>query len=216
MNRLVLIVCWSMLLNATAWAERVYISENIKLPVRQGAGNNNKIIDTLTSGDQVEVVQKGDDWSKIRFKDGKEGWAPSRFLTTLMPCSAELRLLENKYEALTAQTGVPQEDFLRLKEENQKIAVDQQDCSKQLQALHENYETLKNDSLDVIKLKDNYQNALSKNSELARQVEQLELSAKKSMFIQNCKWFLAGACVFGGGVIFGFLIKRNRHYSLIR
>jgi SH3 domain protein len=216
MNRFVLIGCWILLLAATSWAENVYVSENIRLTVRKEPGSDKKIVSILASGDQVDVLQFGDEWTKIRLSDNKEGWVLSRFLSTQMPSSVALKELEKKYADLVAQTGTPQEDVRRLKEENEKLATDRQNCGKQLQSLNDSYLTLKNDSQDVAKLRADYDGALAKVSEQGKKIEQLEAEVEKSMFEQYFKWFLAGGGMLLAGILIGYIARRNRSYSLIR
>lgn len=216
MNRFVLIGCWILLLAATSWAENIYVSENIRLTVRKDPGNDKKIVGILMSGDQVSVLQHGDEWTKIRFSDDKEGWVLSRFLSTQMPSSLALKMLEKKYEEVVAQSGMPQEDVRRLKEENEKLSTDQQNCGRQLQSLNDSYKTLKMDSQEVVKLRADYEVALSRVSELEKKLELLETEVGKAMFDQYFKWFLAGAGVLLAGFLLGFIVRRKRSYSLMR
>ena len=216
MNRFVLIGCWILLLATTSWAENVYVSENIRLTVRKEPGNDKKIVSILTSGDQVNVVQYGDEWTKIRLSDDKEGWVLSRFLSTQMPSSVALKVLEKKYADLVAQSGMPQEDVRRLKEENEKLAADQQNCSKQFQSLNDSYQTLKKDSQEVVKLRADYDDALARVSEQGKKLEQLEAEVGKATFDQYFKWFLAGGGVLLAGILIGYIARRKRSYSLIR
>ena len=216
MNRFVLIGCWILLLAATSWAENIYVSENIRLTVRKEPGNDKKIVSILTSGDQVNVLQFGDEWTKIRLSDDKEGWVLSRFLSTQVPSSVALKALEKKYADLVAQSGMPQEDVRRLKEENEKLAADQQNCSKQIQSLNDSYQTLKNDSQEVVKLRADYDDALARVSDQGKKLEQLEAEVGKATFDQNFKWFLAGAGVLLAGFLIGSNARRKRSYSLIR
>ena len=216
MNRFVLIGCWILLLAATSWAENVYVSENIRLTVRKDPGNDKKIVGILMSGDQVSVLQHGDEWTKIRLSDDKEGWVLSRFLSTQMPSSLALKILEKKYEEVVAQSGMPQEDVRRLKEENEKLSTDRQNCGRQLQSLNDSYQTLKMDSQEVVKLRADYEVALSRVSELEKKLELLETEVGKAMFDQYFKWFLAGAGVLLAGFLLGFIVRRKRSYSLIR
>ena len=216
MNRFVLIGCWILLLAATSWAENVYVSENIRLTVRKEPGNDKKIVSILASGDQVNVLQFGDEWTKIRLSDDKEGWVLSRFLSTQMPSSVALKVLEKKYADLVAQSGMPQEDVHRLKEENEKLAADQQNCSKQFQSLNDKYQTLKTDSQEVVKLRADYDEALARVSEQGKKLELLEAEVGKTTFDQNFKWFLAGGGVLLTGFFIGLIAKRKRSYSLIR
>ena len=216
MNRFVLIGCWILLLAATSWAENVYVSENIRLTVRKEPGNDKKIVSILASGDQVNVLQFGDEWTKIRLSDDKEGWVLSRFLSTQMPSSVALKVLEKKYADLVAQSGMPQEDVRRQKEENEKLAADQQNCSKQFQSLNDSYQTLKTDSQEVVKLRADYDDALARVSEQGKKLELLEAEVGKTTFDQNFKWFLAGGGVLLTGFFIGLIAKRKRSYSLIR
>jgi SH3 domain protein len=216
MSRLVLFLCWSILLTATSWAETVYVSENIRLTVRKEPGNDKKIVSILTSGDQVNVVQFGDEWTKIKLQDDKEGWVLSRFLSTQMPSSVALKVLEKKYADLLAQSGAPQEDYLRIKEENRKMSDDLQDCSRQLQLVNDGFQKLKSDSQEVVKLRSDYDDALARIAEQGRTLALLEAESAKATFDQNFKWFLAGAGVLLTGFFIGLLTRKKRSYSLIR
>ena len=208
MNRFVLIGCWILLLAATSWAENIYVSENIRLTVRKEPGNDKKIVSILTSGDQVNVLQFGDEWTKIRLSDDKEGWVLSRFLSTQVPSSVALKALEKKYADLVAQSGMPQEDVRRLKEENEKLAADLQNCSKQIQSLNDSYQALKNDSQEVVKLRADYDDALARVSDQGKKLEQMEAEVGKATFDQNFKWFLAGAGVLLAGFLIGSIARR--------
>ncbi len=216
MNRFVLIGCWILLLAATSWAENVYVSENIRLTVRKDPGNDKKIVSILTSGDQVNVLQFGDEWTKIRLSDDKEGWVLSRFLSTQMPSSVALKALEKKYADLVTQSGMPQDDVRRLKEENEKLAADQQNCSKQFQSLNDSYQVLKNDSQEVVKLRADYNEALARVSDQGKKLEMLEAEVGKATFDQYFKWFLAGGGVLLAGFLIGFIARRKKSYSFIR
>jgi SH3 domain protein len=216
MNRFVLISCWIFLLAATSWADPVYVSENIRLTVRREPGNDKKIVSILTSGDQVNVVQFGDEWTKIRLSDDKEGWVLSRFLSTQIPSSLALKELEKKYADLVAKSGTPQEDFRRLKEENERLVADQQNCNKQFQALNDSYQSLKSDSQEVVKLRADYEDALTRIAEQGKKLELLEAEVGKATFDQHFKWFLAGGGVLLTGFVIGLVVRRKRSYSLIR
>lgn len=216
MNRFVLIGCWILLLATTSWAENVYVSENIRLTVRKDPGNDKKIVSILTSGDQVNVLQFGDEWTKIRLSDDKEGWVLSRFLSTQMPSSVALKALEKKYADLVTQSGMPQDDVRRLKEENEKLAADQQNCSKQFQSLNDSYQVLKNDSQEVVKLRADYNEALARVSDQGKKLELLEAEVGKATFDQYFKWFLAGGGVLLAGFLIGFIARRKKSYSFIR
>jgi len=216
MKHFVLIGCWIVMLAATSWAENVYVSENIRLTVRMEPGNDKKIVNILTSGDQVNVLQSGNEWTKIRISDDKEGWVLSRFLSTQIPSSLALKELEKKYADLVAQSGMPQGDARRLQEENEKLIAVQQNCSQEFQSLNDSYQALQKDSQEVVKLRADYKGALSKVSEQGKKLELLEAEVGKATFDQNFKWFLAVGGMLLAGFLIGVITRRKRSYSLIR
>jgi SH3 domain protein len=216
MNRILLIIIWIFVLVCPTWAENVYVSDTRKITVRKSPGNDKRVVSVLTSGEPVNVIQAGDEWTKIQLSDGKEGWVISRFLSTQAPCTIALKELEKKYNEMLAHPGMAQEEIVRLKDENLKLSADRQSTGKQLQSITENYDTLKKDSSDVVKLRASYDDALKRLTEQNKKLEQLQAEVGKITFQQNFKWFLAGGGVFLAGFILGFTIKRKRSYNLIR
>ena len=76
---LVLLVC---LFSASVYGETMYVSDILKLTLRTGPSIENKIISVLESGQVMEVIKFGDEWSRVQLPNGKEGWVLSRYLTT--------------------------------------------------------------------------------------------------------------------------------------
>ncbi|HSO67170.1 MAG TPA: TIGR04211 family SH3 domain-containing protein, partial [Desulfatirhabdiaceae bacterium] len=165
MNRILMIACCLFLLIDNVLAENMYISENIRMVIRQGPGSQNKILETLMSGDMVELVEQGPEWSKVRLSDGREGWAPTRFLTTQIPSSLALKRLEQKYSDLLAQAGAPHESGINLKAENQQLTSDLAMLETKFNTLSDDYEALKKDAADVVQLRTKYQEASAKLKE---------------------------------------------------
>ncbi|NNL42792.1 MAG: TIGR04211 family SH3 domain-containing protein [Desulfobacterales bacterium] len=102
----------------TALAETMYVSDVLKLTVRDGKGRGEKIIAVIQSGQTVEVLQPEDEWALVRLDDGQEGWVLNRYLTGRMTNNIKLNLLKKKHKALIAQSAALLEEKIKLKEEN--------------------------------------------------------------------------------------------------
>jgi SH3 domain protein len=91
-----LIFCHAV--TAAAEEKAMFISSNIEVPIRRGASTKYKIIKIAKVNDQVKLLEEKDDWSRVRFKDGGEGWLPSYMLIDEVPAARRLQslLLENK------------------------------------------------------------------------------------------------------------------------
>ncbi|MFZ3047710.1 MAG: TIGR04211 family SH3 domain-containing protein [Desulfatirhabdiaceae bacterium] len=217
MNRILMIACCLFLLIDNVLAENMYISENIRMVIRQGPGSQNKILETLMSGDMVELVEQGPEWSKVRLSDGREGWAPTRFLTTQIPSSLALKRLEQKYSDLMAQAGAPQESGINLKAENQQLTSDLAMLETKINTLSDDYETLKKDAADVVQLRTKYQEASAKLKEQSQKMDAMTADMNHQNFDLKLRWFLYGAGVFLAGLLMGWVSKPSRsRQSLLR
>ena len=68
---LVLLLC---LFSASVYGETMYVSDVLKLTLRTGPSIENKIISVIESGQMMEIVDFGEEWSQVKLPNGKEGW----------------------------------------------------------------------------------------------------------------------------------------------
>jgi SH3 domain protein len=198
---------------ATARAETVYVSDVIKLSVRSGPGNEHKSIAVTESGQPVELVKSGEEWSLVRLANGAEGYVLARFLTTVPPGRFQYVQLQDKIKALTAQAAGLAEENSRLKAANEKLAAAVSGGQNQIDSLRSEYETFKQDASDFVNLK-------AKNDALSAELEQknkqlaaLETQPDDVYRTTYLYWFLAGAAVLLAGFLTGYSAKRQRWKS---
>ncbi len=86
-KRIVFMVICVMCFSAVGFAETRYVTDLLKLPLRTGPSTEYKILALVESGQQVEVVEPGESWSKVRLGNGKEGYVLNRYLVA-RPTSA--------------------------------------------------------------------------------------------------------------------------------
>ena len=167
----------------------------------------------LSIGTKVEVVQPGDEWTLVRLANEKEGWVINRFLTDKIPSDIELKILKSKYQALKDSASKMQEKNSLLKAENEKLTTEFAVSRKDLQKTTNDYETLKTESKEFLKLQSKFKAASSKLAEQTKKAEKFEDELTKFLWNQNIKWFLSGAGVLILGFIIGFSTKRQRRRS---
>ena len=202
-----------ILFSTPVLAESKYISDTMKITMRTGPGNDRKIISMLSVGKKVEVLEPGDDWTLVRLDNGKEGWVLSRFLTDKIPSDIELEILKSKHEALMANASKMREENSLLKAKNKKLSTEFAVITKKLQRTNKDYEALKRDSKEFLKLQSKFKESSSKLSEQTKKAEKFEDELTKLLWNQNIKWFLSGAGVLILGFIIGFSTKRQRRRS---
>lgn len=199
-----------------ALADTMYVSDVLKLTVRDGKGTGEKIIAVVQSGQTVEVLQPEDEWALVRLDDGKEGWVLNRYLTGKITNNIKLKLLKKKHKTLVAQSTTLLEEKVKLKEENKKFKTELDKVQKEAEELKMSYESLKTESADYINLKSKYTKTASQLSEYTEKSELLEKELTKLEFRQTVRWLLTGAGVLLLGFLIGFSARRQHRRTTLR
>ena len=80
---------------AEARAEQGWVRDEIRLNLRTGPTTQNRIVGVVKTGDAVQVLTRGDGWTKIRVTEsGSEGWIPEGYLLPQPPPAIRLAKLE--------------------------------------------------------------------------------------------------------------------------
>jgi len=203
----VLLLC---LFSASVYGETMYVSDILKLTLRTGPSIENKIIAVIESGQVMEVMKSGQEWSQVQLPNGKEGWVLSRYLTTNETNNIKLERLDAKHKNLMIQAAELLEENNRLKEENKRFSTDFETNQKQLAKIQSDYDALKAEAAEFLTLKTNYERAASELAEQTVKAKQLEEQLSSLEMNAYIKWFLAGSGVLIIGFIIGFSTKRQR------
>jgi SH3 domain protein len=202
-----LILC---LYSTAVYGETMYVSDILKLTLRTGPSTENKILAVIESGQMLDVVKAGDEWSQAQLPDGKEGWVLSRYLTPHETNNIKLERLEAKHKNLMIQSAALLEENNRLKAESKKRSIEFEANQKQMLKAQTDYETLKTEVAEFITLKSKYENAISQLAEQTAKAEKLEEQLTGLELTYYIKWFLAGSGVLVIGFLIGFSTKRQR------
>lgn len=212
-RRLGLILGILTFFTATGFAETKYVSDSIPLSFRSGPSFENKILKYLKPGQLMELLQPGEQWTKVRLADGKEGWVLSRYLADQPASRDMLDRLRVKHQSLTDQTDKLLEANEQLAVENKKLSAAVSDHEKALEALRKDFETLQSESAEFIELKKKYDEAASSLQDRNNRLVTLEEQVASMELNYTIKWFLAGSGVLVAGIIIGFISRRPRRRS---
>ncbi len=191
-------------------AETVYVSDMLKLTLRTGPSTENKILAVIESGQQLELLEPGHEWSRVQLPNGKEGWVLSRYLTPDETSNFRLERLQVQHKNLTAQAAELLEENKALKAENEKLRAEFETNEKEMVKTRTDYETLKAEAAGFLALKSKYEAAASQLAEQTARVQKLEEQLTQMEMSAYIKWFLAGSGVLVVGFLIGFSTKRQR------
>ncbi len=144
-SRLVLGVALALLLSpiasSQAAAEKGWVRGTVKLNLRSGAGTQYKITGSIETGDELEILSRGTNWTRVRKSDGKTGWIPAGYLEAEPPPTIRLEQLEKEAGTLRSQLEELRTEASALRESNATLASTDSGQREEIEALKiENFE----------------------------------------------------------------------------
>ena len=213
LKKLVFLGIVLMCFSANGFAETMYVTDLLKLTLRSGPSTEHKILSVVESGQQVEMLEPGEDWSLVRMATGKEGYVLTRYLMPEPTHNVRLERLQTKHKALMQQAATLLEENTLLRSDNKKFKSSSDGSEKALKKLHSDYDKLKAGSADYIELKEKYKTVSGQLAEQTKRAEALDEDLRAIEINQYIKWFLAGSGVLLVGFIVGFSARRQRRRS---
>lgn len=216
MKRSVLQICCllgcGLLATVHALATPAWVSDQFEVMLRSGPSTSNAIQLMITSGTQLEVLERDEEsgYSRVRTTGGSEGWVLSRYLMTEPPAREQLESLTGQLTNATAK-GTSMSSQLNA------IKGEYDSATRQIRALENERDRLEKDLAEIKRTASNVLSIDSRNKELQQQLtdaeikvstleqENLELSSQQTRY-----WFLSGALVLLVGIILGLWLPKVR------
>lgn len=205
----VLVLLASALATGAVYAETVYVSDELKVPMRSGATNGHRIIKFLISGTALKVLETSEDGKYTHIEVGdKSGWVLSENLMKVPSGRDRLVSATNKLERAREQVKELNNTVAELKAEIRK--------TKGENSALQNERTNLSNSLEDLKITASNPLALSrKNKELKRELGEARANAAmldkdnqqlRSNVMQD--WFIIGGAVSIGSLLLGIILTR--------
>ncbi len=199
--------------SASVRAETMYITDILRITVREGSGSDFKILDVIESGHEVEVISTVDEWAKVRLPNGKEGWLIAKYLTPKKSGGTDFRKLQGKEALLDKQDTVLKTENRQLRDELKKINLQLSESRQVLAVTADSFETLKKSSGNYIEIEKKYNEAGKKLSSQKKKIDYLEEENIRLSRQQNYIWLLTGAGILLVGFIIGYNARRDKRRS---
>lgn len=201
-----------LLLWGQSRAEIYYISDQFETTLRAGPGGHYGIVSMLKSGTPVDALlqDKKNGYSKIRLDSGETGWVMTRYLMG-EPAARErlMKALATLEKAKQSEQEISQQ-FAWMTSQQQGLTAQKSQLEAKNENLMKELAHIREVSSNAIAL-DREKNVLAERMAVARR--QLEASQQRIMEMEKQEqrnWFIAGAAVFGSGILVGVLLPRLR------
>jgi SH3 domain protein len=203
---LVIILSGAGLAQAEAW----YVTDSLEITMRTGPALDRKITAMLKSGQSMEIIEKGDEWSLVQLPNGREGWVLNRFIKAELPKGIQLEVLQKKYDDLMVGADAPLKKLKEVSGENTRLRTDLEQTKRDLGELQKSYQELRKTTADARRIKkerDQLSKALTDKSKETIELKTALAGAEKE---NTLWWFIAGAGVLLFGFVLGFAVRPRR------
>jgi uncharacterized protein YgiM (DUF1202 family) len=126
-----LVVLSAVLFALPASAEQMFVTDKLVLSVYAEPNPESERIETLETGDTVEVLEHGEDFLRVRLADEREGWVGVSYLTAEPPASIRVRTLEKEHKGATQTLQKQHADQLaQLQKQNTQLQSEVENLKK--------------------------------------------------------------------------------------
>lgn len=209
----------SLLTSHQAFAKTVYISDMLYVPLRSGAGNQYRIINSsMKSGTALTHLEDSEDgeWAFVRTSNSSEGWIRSQYLVDEVPARDRLAKVQSELVKLKAQNAALGDEAKALKQENASLKSSASSAMQEQNTAQSELDRIRALSEDAINLEKRYQDLLEKHQLLKTERDSLEAENEQLINSQELNFMFYGAGLLILGMLLSVIlpmIKRKKSYS---
>ncbi|MGQ9424662.1 TIGR04211 family SH3 domain-containing protein [Gilvimarinus sp. F26214L] len=207
-----------LLFSAGTFAQTRYVSDELRINMRAGQGNQFRITKILPSGTRMTVLEEGEtgEWVHVRTQAGDEGWVRDQYLQDQPIARDRLTQAQARIQELTRERQELGGQSSSLQEENQRLSSELQTSQAEVQRLSSELEELQRISGNAITLNQTNKELMEERQLLETEIEVLQAENERLSDDTKQTWFLYGAMAVGIGVILTLIIqalRSRRRYS---
>ena len=218
LNALFLVVTLLLLSPSQAWSKTLYVSDELSIPMRTGASNKHRIVYFPKSGTPLTVKETSDDGNYVHVSSpgGKDGWVEKQYLMNEASARDRIDAINKKLETSRAQVKDLTQKLRELESQNNELDTQVKQSQREIKSMESSMDKLKRISANPVALANENKTLQAQLSKLTASntllAEENELLADES----TRDWFILGAAVSLGSLLFGLLItrinwRRKRH-----
>ena len=225
----VLFILLSVSVRST-YADRRYVSDMLIITLREGQGPEHKVIRTLKTDTPVEVLEESGRYLRVRTEEGEEGWVATQYISSEVPKATIIAGLKKEANRLRTRVeelekgqamlldqlnAAKRSHVIKVEDLEKNAGSNREEVSRitmELTQITEKYNTLLDQSKDVVELISKHKRLQAENVRLKKEVEHLQKESARLRGTGRLRWFLAGGGVFFIGWIAGKVSRKKKYY----
>lgn len=202
---------------SAAWSDTRYVSDRLVITLREGMGNQFRVIQTLKTDERMEVLSEQDNYLYVRLDDGIEGYVLKQYVSrntpktvTLAKVRHELETLKSTLKKKTDVAVAAGKDVtamqVQLTEATQSLALTEELLENSQKALTE----LQQKAENVVLIDQERQQLKKELAETRQELGSLQRDNAAMLKTAMIKWFVAGGGVLFVGWVAGKFSRKKR------
>lgn len=191
------------LMAASALGATRYVSDELRISLRSGAGEQYRIVRVLDTGTRLETLQTQGEWTQVRAGDDT-GWVRSQYLDAdpvaadqLEQARDELRTARERIDTLNSRLDSTRQELEAARDRAQELAATNQRLQGKVDSAQKGLE-----------LAEENERLSAQATELQGRIDQLEGRVARLSDRRQREWFLIGAGVLLAGILVGIIVTR--------
>ncbi len=195
-----------------AHAETIYVTDNLKMILRNGESTRHKIIKMLPSGTPLTVLKKNPatGYTKVRLSNGTEGYILTRYTQDKPISSWYLKKARKKLEFLQAENATMKAQLEKLSSNNNQAVTENKSLLQERDQLSKELNDLRQTAANAIQLKNQRDQLQERVITVERENQQLKRQKQALEDSTNQDWFLYGGILAFTGIFLGLIIPKIR------
>ena len=204
-SSIALFLVTASLFAATAQAATKYVSDELSINLRRGAGNEFRITELLNAGEKLEVLDSANGWSRIRTSEGEVGFVLSRFLSDTASARDQVAQFKRQSDEFKEENAALKKELSEVLEGSSELGKLKKDLVAENETLKQQLERIKNASANAVRISSENQKFREQILSMESEVERLR-HENKSLESRR-EGMKIGAMVLVAGILIGLVVR---------
>lgn len=189
-----------------------WVTDRFEVMLRTGPSTSNAIQMMLTSGTELEVLERDAEtgYSRVRTAGGTEGWVLTRYLMQEPAARQQLERLTGQLTNANARGSTLTEQLEAVRSEYRQLTERANTLEREKNRLQEELDEIKRTASNVLAIRNQNQQLQEQVTDYEIRINTLEQQNQELTGQRNRNWFIAGASVLFVGILLGIWLPRIR------
>ncbi len=199
-----------ILMCQSAWSESVWVSDEFEVTLRSGPSTGNAIDMMVSSGTQLEVLERDGDtgYTRVQTSGGTEGWVLTRYLMVEPSAREQLQTLTGQLTDASTRSTSLNNQLAAIRSEYDTAERRIEELERDKTQLQEELADIKRTAASALAVNDENTKLRDQLMDADIRVDTLEQESRELSDQNSRYWFMSGGLVLVIGMVLGLWLPR--------